>query len=522
MRFTRSSGILLHPTSLPGPWGIGDLGPAAYQFVDFLAAAGQSLWQILPLGPTGYGDSPYQCFSAVAGNPLLVSLDALVERGLLTRVALAEAAGAYTFSPDSVDYGPVIQFKLPLLRQAYSNLKAGASPETAAAFARFAADNAGWLDDYALFMTLKDLHGGAAWSSWAPELRSRQPAALAAARKEHAETVECHQFLQFLFFSQWAPLKAYANEREIKIIGDAPIFVAYDSADVWANPELFFLDADGNPTVGAGVPPDYFSATGQLWGNPLYRWDRMAQDGYAWWVSRLRAAFSQVDILRLDHFRGFAAYWEVPAGEATAMNGRWVKGPGPALFRRLEQELGSLPIIAEDLGLITPDVDALRVEFDFPGMKVLQFAFDGDPANIYLPHHHVPNCVVYTGTHDNDTTLGWYQGLTEAQCDVVRAYLGRDGSDIAWDLIRAAMMSVADMAVIPFQDVLRLGADARMNTPGLLGQNWGWRFRVEALNPGVAGGLRFFTALYDRLPPGLKPVKEVAAEDELEYEPAER
>ncbi|HMQ31457.1 MAG TPA: 4-alpha-glucanotransferase [Chloroflexaceae bacterium] len=520
MRFERSSGILLHPTSLPGPWGIGDLGPAAYQFVEFLAAAGQSLWQILPLGPTGYGDSPYQCFSASAGNPLLVSLDQLIQRGLLSYDEVVEAAGGRELGVDGVNYGEVIAFKLPLLRRGFERLRQGVAPELAAAFERFAADQARWLDDYALFMALKDAHGGEPWNTWAPELRARAPEALARARAEHAEAVALQQFLQFLFFQQWLPLKAYANERGIRIIGDAPIFVAYDSADVWANPGLFYLDAEGAPTVVAGVPPDYFSATGQRWGNPLYRWGRMAQDGYAWWVARLRAAFTQVDILRLDHFRGFAAYWEVPASEATAMRGRWVKGPGAALFARLEQELGALPIIAEDLGLITPDVEALRDQFHLPGMAVLQFAFGGDPANIYLPHNHTPNSVVYTGTHDNNTTVGWFGGLDEAGRDHVRAYLGRDGGDIAWDLIRAAMMSVANLAIIPFQDVLRLGADARMNTPGLLGQNWGWRFRAEALNEGVAGGLRFLTDLYGRLPPAPRPQDEEP--DGLEYEPADQ
>jgi 4-alpha-glucanotransferase len=519
MRFPRSSGILLHPTSLPGPWGIGDLGPAAYQFVDFLAAAGQSLWQILPLGPTGYGDSPYQCFSAVAGNPLLVSLDVLVSHGLLAHDELRAALPPHGFSPDSVDYGAVLAFKLPLLQQAFARLKAGAAPQLAAAFRGFRAANVAWLDDYALFMALKDAHGGAAWHSWEPALRSREPAALEAAREAHAESVECHQFLQFLFFDQWAPLKAHANARGITIIGDAPIFVAYDSADVWANPELFFLDAEGNPTVVAGVPPDYFSATGQRWGNPLYRWERMAEDGYAWWVARLRAAFAQVDILRLDHFRGFAAYWEVPAAEPTAMNGRWVRGPGPALFTQLERALGGLPIIAEDLGLITPDVDALRAQFDFPGMLVLQFAFDGDPGNLYLPHAHARNAVVYTGTHDNDTTVGWFSELSEPQRDVVRAYLGRDGGDIAWDLIRAALMSVADLAVVPFQDLLRLGTDARMNTPGLLGQNWAWRFRAEAMNGQVAGTMRHLTTLYDRMPAAHKQPKGAPDPD---YAPAER
>ncbi|MFV9506990.1 MAG: 4-alpha-glucanotransferase [Oscillochloridaceae bacterium umkhey_bin13] len=518
MRFARSSGILLHPTSLPGPWGIGDLGPAAYQFVDFLTTAGQSLWQVLPLGPTGYGDSPYQAFSAFAGNPLLVSLDQLIQRGLLSYDEVVEAAGGRDLAIDHVNYGEVIHFKLPLLHRSYERLQAGVAPDLAAAFANFCTEQAAWLDDFALFMALKTAHDGQPWSTWEPELRSRQPAALAAARSEHADAILLQQYLQFLFFQQWLPLKAYANERGISIIGDAPIFVAYDSADVWANPELFFLDDQGLPTVVAGVPPDYFSETGQLWGNPLYRWARMAEDGYVWWVKRLKATLTQVDILRLDHFRGFAAYWEVPAGEATAIKGRWVKGPGAALFAQLEQALGDLPIIAEDLGLITPDVIALRDQFNLPGMLVLQFAFGGEADNLYMPHHHTANTVVYTGTHDNNTTLGWFATLEHQVREQVRAYMGRDANDVAWDLLRLAMMSVANMAVIPFQDVLRLGSDARMNTPGLAGGNWGWRFRAEALNEGVARGLHFFAALYDRLPPDQKPIKEA---DELEYEPVE-
>jgi 4-alpha-glucanotransferase len=517
MRFPRSSGILLHPTSLPGPWGIGDFGPTAYSFVDFLYAAGQSLWQILPLGPTGYGDSPYQCFSAFAGNPLLISLDALIQKGLLGYDEVASAAAERHLSLDTVHYGEVMEFKLPLLWRAYERMQEGAVPDVGEAFHTFKQQHAAWLDDYALFMALKDAHGGQAWNSWEPALRHREPDALAQARQAHARAIDWQQFLQFLFFRQWARLKAYANEHGIKIIGDAPIFVAFDSADVWANQQLFFLDAHGNPSVVAGVPPDYFSATGQRWGNPLYRWREMARDGYGWWVARLRAIFDQVDILRLDHFRGFAAYWEVPAEEETAIKGRWVKGPGADLFARLEAALGNLPIIAEDLGLITPDVHALRDQFDFPGMKVLQFAFD-TPENPYLPHNHVPNCVVYTGTHDNNTSVGWFQGLSEDERERVRAYLGRDGTDIAWDLMRLALMSVADLVVTPFQDVLRLGPEARMNTPGLLGQNWAWRFRPEALNDGLASGLRFLTAVYDRLPAALKPVKE---EGELEYQPVE-
>jgi len=515
MRFPRSSGLLLHPSSLPGPWGIGDLGPAAYQFVDALVRAGQSLWQLLPLGPTGYGDSPYQCFSAFAGNPLLVSPDRLVDLGLLDRAELERAAAEHSLSPDAVDYGAVYHFKLPLLRRSFERL--GASPELAAAFRRFREEQAGWLDDYALFMTLKDAHGGAGWNSWDPGLRDREPAALAAARQEHAAAIEIQQFLQFLFYSQWAPLKAYANERGISIIGDAPIFVAYDSADVWANRELFFLDDEGNPTVVAGVPPDYFSATGQRWGNPLYRWDRMRRDGYAWWVARLRQTFTQVDILRLDHFRGFAAYWEVPADQDTAINGRWVRGPGADLFQALDRQLGGLPIIAEDLGLITPDVLELRDQFGFPGMKVLQFAFS-DSENVYLPHNHTPNSVVYTGTHDNDTTVGWFRELSEADREWVRAYLGRDGHDIAWELLRLAMMSVADMAIVPLQDVLRLGGEARMNQPGRLGGNWAWRFRAGQLDDGLIAGLRFLTTIYGRLAAAQRPEAEPA---ELDYDPAE-
>ncbi|MEI7643940.1 MAG: 4-alpha-glucanotransferase [Chloroflexales bacterium] len=500
MHFPRSSGILLHPTSLPGPWGIGDLGASAYRFVDFLAAAGQRLWQVLPLGPTGYGDSPYQCFSAFAGNPLLVSLDDLVDRGLLGQAeveAAAEAAGG--FGVDHVDYGRVIGFKLGLLRASYERMRDGTAIGLADDFEAFCVEHDAWLDDYALFMALKDAHGGASWNTWAPELRLRKAAALRHARKELAEPVMVQKYLQFLFFSQWTPLKAYANAHDIRIIGDAPIFVAYDSADVWANPKLFYLDAEGIPTVVAGVPPDYFSATGQLWGNPLYRWDRMAKDGYAWWIARLRQTFSIVDILRLDHFRGFEAYWEVPAAEETAINGTWVKGPGAALFAHLREALGELPIIAEDLGLITPEVHAMREAFGFPGMKVLQFAFGDSPANPYLPHNYEPGCVVYSGTHDNNTTVGWFQEISAEDREAIRLYLGRDGSDIAWDFIRLALMSVADIAVVPLQDVLRIGSDGRMNTPGRPDGNWSWRFRAEALSDGLAFGVRLLTAAYGRI-----------------------
>lgn len=499
MRFPRSSGILLHPTSLPSPWGIGDLGAPACRCVDWLAEAGQSLWQILPLGPTAYGDSPYQCFSAFAGNPLLVSLDNLVEDGLLDR---SELQTAPTFSDDAVDYGEVIRFKLPLLRKSFGRVRSGEFPAYAQAFDEFCAAEANWLDDYALFMALKEWHGGASWDTWERDAKraARQPAALERWRGKLADQVAAQKYLQFLFFSQWRKVKAYAHERGIRIIGDAPIFVAYDSADVWAHPDLFYLDADGHPTVVAGVPPDYFSATGQLWGNPLYRWERMADTGYAWWVARLKATLNLVDIVRLDHFRGFEAYWQVPADEPTAVNGQWVKGPGAALFKTLERELGELPIIAEDLGLITPAVTALRDQFNFPGMKILQFAFGHDADDPYLPHNFTQNCIVYTGTHDNDTTLGWFNSRGEAERQAVQRYLGRDGSDICWDTLRLAFASVADVAMAPLQDVLRLGCEARQNTPGRGSGNWCWRVRAEALTPGLAYGLRELTATYGRTP----------------------
>ena len=496
MRLPRSSGILLHPTSLPGRWGIGELGAEAFKFIDFLSDAGQSLWQILPLGPTGYGDSPYQCFSAFAGNPLLVSLDRLVKDGLLTERDL----GTPDLPQDRVDYGAVIEFKLPLLQLSFERLQRGASSAHATAFSEFCAAQAGWLDDYALFMAIKQEHSGASWNLWKRDIATRQPEALERWSHALARQVTLQKYLQYLFFSQWHQVKAYANERGIRIVGDAPIFVAYDSADVWANSHLFYLDEQGHLTVVAGVPPDYFSATGQLWGNPLYRWDQMAETGYAWWIDRVKMTLGTVDIVRLDHFRGFEAYWEVPADEETAINGRWVPGPGAALFTALERALGDLPIIAEDLGVITPQVEALRDQFHLPGMKVLQFAFDDDARNPYLPHNYSRDCVAYTGTHDNDTTLGWLWSLGHAEREAVRCYLGRDGSDIAWDLWRLALSSVADISIVPLQDVLRLGTAARQNTPGKASGNWSWRFRAEALTPDLARGIRLLTATYGREP----------------------
>lgn len=493
---TRKSGILLHPTSLPGRWGIGDLGDAAYTFVDFLAATGQQLWQVMPLGPTGYGDSPYQGFSAFAGNPLLISLDRLLAQGLL---ASDDLAGAPQFSDQSVDYGAVIPFKQAALRRSFEHFKHAASQAQRDAFAVFRTEQRAWLADYALFAALKDAHGGASWNGWEPSIARREAPAVGEWGSRLSAETERHAYMQWLFFEQWRELKAYANVRGIQIIGDIPIFVAYDSADVWANRAIFELDDAGAPTVVAGVPPDYFSATGQLWGNPLYRWDELAQSGYRWWIERFRATLTLVDIVRIDHFRGFAAYWEVPAGEETAINGRWVLGPGTALFEAVRAALGSLPIIAEDLGVITPDVEALRDDLGFPGMKVLQFAFgSGDPQDLYLPHNYAQRCVVYSGTHDNDTTLGWWRTLPDHERRAVQLYLGRDGSDVGWDFIRLALASVAETAIVPMQDVLSLGSEGRMNTPGRAGGNWGWRYHAGALTLELADRLATLTRIYGR------------------------
>ncbi len=490
MELRRSSGILLHPTSLPGPWGIGELGDEARGFLDFLAGAGQRLWQVLPLGPTGYGDSPYQTFSVFAGNPLLIGTDRLIAAGLLDPDVREEAPAGRA---DRVDYGAVTRFKGRVLRRAYGRFQPDAD------FARFQEEHAGWLDDYALFMALKERHGGVAWGDWSPDLARRRPGALARARADLAREIGYHQFTQWLFFRQWGDLKREAGARRIAIVGDLPIFAAYDSADVWANPEFFHLDAAGRPTVVAGVPPDYFSATGQLWGNPLYRWEALEREGFRWWVERLRLALALYDYVRIDHFRGFEAYWEIPAGEPTAIRGQWVKAPGARLFATVREQLGELPIIAEDLGVITPEVEALRDEFGLPGMKILQFGFT-DPDNPDLPHHYVPHRVVYTGTHDNDTTRGWYASIPEGERDFARRYLGRGAEDldIAWDLIRAAFASVARFAVIPLQDVLDLGTEARMNYPGRLGGNWAWRYSADALTPARQERLRDLAVLYSR------------------------
>ncbi len=504
MAFTRSAGILLHPTSLPGPDGIGDLGPEAYRWVNFLAESGCSLWQILPLGPTGYGDSPYQCFSAFAGNPYLVSPALLLEDGLLASEDLADRP---EFPPERVDFGPVIQWKITLLDRAYRRFKRSSSQKRKAAFEEFQAANASWLPDFALFMAIKESQGGVSWDNWPEPLRRREPEALAAFSADNADSIQRHIFRQFLFFRQWDALHRYTAGKKIQIIGDVPIFVAFDSADAWSHPELFYFDEHGKPTVVAGVPPDYFSATGQLWGNPLYRWDYHRQTGYAWWVERVKSALSVVDIIRLDHFRGFAAYWEVKFGDPTAEKGRWVPGPGADLFEVIRGALGSLPIIAEDLGEITPDVIAMRDQLGLPGMKILQFAFAADPEDLFLPHNYVRNCVAYTGTHDNDTTLGWYQSAPENERDLARRYLARSGEDIAWDMIRAVWSSVAVYALAPLQDFLSLGNEARMNYPGRASGNWTWRFPAYALDEMLKARIKETNFLYSRLPEHMKPPK---------------
>jgi len=509
--FKRASGILLHPTSLPGPFGIGDLGPEARRFADFLARAGQGIWQVLPLGPTGFGDSPYQCFSAFAGNPVLISPEKLVEQELLSAADL-DAHPAFPAAA-RVEYELANRFKFVLLQRAAANFRRQASPEQRRAFEDFTRENADWLDDYALFMALKEAHGGeAVWIRWEPGAALRQPEALARWRARLADAIESWKLWQFLFTTQWNELKQYCNRLGIQLMGDVPIYVAHDSADVWGHRELFCLDANGEPEKLAGVPPDYFSATGQLWGNPIYRWEEHARDGYQWWVERFKSVFSRIDICRIDHFRGFAAHWEVPAGETTAINGRWVPGPGAALFEAVERSLGKLPIIAENLGVITEDVEALRNRFGFPGMSILQFAFGNDPqAPDFKPHNYPRNRVAYTGTHDNDTTVGWWTSGGEGNStrtpeDIhrergfARSYLDlHEGDEINWVFIRTVMASVADLAIYPLQDVLGLGSEARMNLPGTSSGNWRWRFASEMLTKEHSRRLRELAIAYDRL-----------------------
>lgn len=506
MNFPRSSGILLHPTSLPGPFGVGDLGPEAYAFADFLESAGQSVWQVLPLGPTGYGDSPYACYSAFAGNSLLISLEQLVVVGLLKK---EELVGAADFSDERVDFVAAHTYKDDVLHSAFNSFKQESGTELRAAFAQFCARHVVWLDDYALFRALKDAHGGVAWNEWEGPLVRREPTALATAKQKLASEIEAQKFYQFLFFCQWFALKADCNRRGIKFVGDIPIFVAHDSADVWTNPDQFKLNEDGSPVVVAGVPPDYFSATGQLWGNPLYNWEQMRADGFKWWIDRVRATLETFDIARIDHFRGFAACWEIPGGDKTAERGRWVGAPGRELFTAIRGALGQVPIIAEDLGVITPDVEALRDDFGFPGMRILQFGFSSDTTNIDLPHNYHRNVVVYTGTHDNDTAVGWFSSVAgegstrdakqiEREREFCTKYLNTSGQEIHWDFIRAVLASVANTAVIPLQDLLGLGTGARMNLPNSTEGNWAWRVLPGSLTTDLAVRLRGLTELYGR------------------------
>ena len=506
MRQSRASGILLHPTSLPGDFGIGDFGSQAFKFVDFLIQTKQRYWQILPLGPTGYGDSPYQCFSAVAGNTLLISPEKLIEDGFISAEQIADAPD---FSSDKVDYGTVYAWKNKILPLAFEGLHHITSVDLRGKFETFIQDNESWLDDYALYRAIKTSQDQKPWYEWDEVLKLRDDDALKRVSEELFSEVLAEKFYQFLFFRQWQAVKDYANKSGVLIVGDIPIFVALDSADVWRYQDQFKLNADGSPKVVAGVPPDYFSETGQLWGNPIYDWDAMRSDGFQWWINRVRTTLKSIDAVRVDHFRGFAAAWEVPGGDVTAENGRWVEVPGKELFTALRNALGDLPFWAEDLGVITPDVEELRDGFEFPGMRVLQFAFGGDPKNHDLPHNYIENCVAYTGTHDNDTTVGWWNsqagsGSTRDATEIGRErefcmkYLGTDGDEIHWDFVRAIWSSVARTSIAPLQDLFGLGTEGRMNLPASTSGNWHWRFDDGAITEEIAARLKELTEVYGR------------------------
>ena len=505
MQLDRASGILLHISSLPGPHGIGDAGPAAYRFVDYLAAAGQCVWQVLPLVPVGHGDSPYSSPSTFAGNTLFISPDKLVEAGLLEH---HEIPAADDLPTDSIDFGRVHRHKRAILEAAHRRFRHGSDTALIDRFDRFREEQSFWLRDFALFMALKKKFGPGAWTDWPTPLAQREESALNEAREELRDEIDLQEFAQFIFDEQWQALLQYARQRKVRIFGDLPIYVAHDSSDVWAHPELFHLHADGRPSVVAGVPPDYFSETGQRWGNPIYRWDEMERNDFRWWLQRFDRCFQMVDILRIDHFRGFQAYWEIPASEPTAVNGRWVLAPGAALFRALETRRGALPIVAEDLGLITPEVTALMRELGFPGMAVLQFAFGGGSDSTYLPHNFIEDLVAYTGTHDNDTMIGWWESRRNAaegsherkEYDFARQYFDvGDETDVHWDLIRWLMASVARLVVFPVQDVLGMGTEARMNVPGQVEANWRWRLDREEELSATAERLRRMADVYARL-----------------------
>jgi len=512
MEFERSAGILLHPTSLPGKFGIGDLGNEAFKFIDFLVQAGQKLWQVFPLGPTGYGDSPYQCFSAFAGNPLIISPEKLKEDGFLSDEDLNTPFGS---DPKKIDYGKVIDFKKSLLKKAYKSFSSN-SNGLEKEFEKFCREHTEWLDDFSLFMACKDHHNGNVWSSWEKGLVQREESALNQWKKKLSDEIQYQKFVQFIFFRQWKAVREYANGQGIKVIGDMPIFIAYDSSDLWSNKELFTVDDEGKLTFVAGVPPDYFSSTGQLWGNPLYKWDVMEKDDFLWWRKRFSSLFELVDIVRIDHFRGFEAYWKVPGDAKTAESGKWVKAPGEKLFNTLKKHLGDLPILAEDLGVITPPVEALRDQFGFPGMKVLQFAFGTGMERKFLPHNFVPTCVVYTGTHDNDTTRAYFEKEMKKEGDIYKhaqMYLNYFGDNILSELIRAAYASVASIVIIPMQDILNLGGEARMNFPSTTGGNWTWRFTWDHISENLAKHYLDLTELYER-PPKPEEVEDIEVEND--------
>ena len=504
----RASGLLLHVTSLPSPYGIGDVGPAAIAWIDQLYEAGQSWWQALPLGPTGYSNSPYQALSSFAGNGLLISPDWLIEDGLLRYSDCTEVS----FSRTTVDYDAIIRFKHGLLEKAWTNFTNARPAELRVTFEQFCHEQRDWLEDYALFRALKIRYNGAYYLEWPTELIQRVPKALAQVRRELASQVDQVRFAQFLLFRQGERLKKHARAKGVRLIGDLPFFVSPDSSDVWANSGLFLLDDQRRPQFLAGVPPDYFSAQGQLWGNPVYNWDRLRETGYRWCIDRLRALLAHVDVIRLDHFRAFAAAWHVPAGSPTAQSGQWVPGPGADFFNTVEKELGGLPFIAEDLGLITADVHALRDQFQIPGTRVLQFAFDGNSDNPYLPHNYASNAVVYTGTHDNPTSRGWYEELPPYQRQNLWRYLNspqHDSREVAWDLMRLAWSSPAALAIAPLQDLLNLGAEARMNIPGRAEGNWSWRSTEELLLVADFHLLQDLTSSSNRLPMVPKPAIEM-------------
>jgi 4-alpha-glucanotransferase len=518
MKFERSAGILLHPTSLPGEYGIGTIGENAHKFIDFLVEGGQKLWQVFPLGPTGYGDSPYQSFSTFAGNPLLIDLDLLLKDGLLTKTDLEIMP---QFNKYSVDFGKLIEIKYELLSRAFQNFRVeGKNFDEECG--TYCSDNAYWLDDYALFMAVKEYHSGIVWREWEKDIAFREDGAIEKWNEKLEYRIDFQKFLQFTFDKQWKSLKEYANENGIKIIGDIPIFIAYDSSDLWANMEYFSVDDTGNLETVAGVPPDYFSETGQLWGNPLYKWIEMEKDNFSWWQKRITKTLEFVDIIRIDHFRGLDAYWEIPGGAPTAQKGRWIKAPGKKLFEVIKEELGDLPIIAEDLGVITKSVEELRDHFGFPGMKILQFAFGEEGDKKFLPHNHIKNCVVFTGSHDNDTTKGFFENEKATQSGIFEwasRYLNYYGNDITFEVIRTAYASVADIVIIPMQDILGLGSEARMNFPGKLGGNWTWRFDWHQINSDIISTYKEMTNMYER--PPKEEEEEIDLHTPSEYLPEE-